>query len=204
MATFDLISVDGAMESIDNVIKAKDDAELVFEHFKQFEYSSTNPIYNLKIIFFAMIALLLIPIVVKGLELAFYCDNTMRYIQRFKEKKLYWNLYLRFFLETFLELAISGFVRVKVFRITNVTETLLTMFAVLLLLILVSYMIGSKVFLNRKFDIIKTQSFKDRYGALTLGLYHRDRSAMYYPSVFMLRRFLLAALFVLLVNSNYA
>ena len=89
---------------------------------------------------------------------------------KLKSTIIYWNLYLRFYLETFLEIAIVGFLRLKYFRVTTMTECFLSVYALVTLLILASYMIGSVLFLRKRHREISLQAFKNRYGALTLGL----------------------------------
>ena len=64
-------------------------------------------------------------------------------------------------------------------------------------------MVGSTSFLRLKHSQIRTKEFKDKYGSLALDLQHREIDAMYFPAVFMLRRFIYALIIVLLLDKNY-
>ena len=88
-------------------------------------------------------------------------------------------------------------------NVTNWVETGLTIYAGAILIILAAYMVGSVIFLRMRYDIIKTESFKNKFGALTLGLHNRDMSPLYYPFTFMLRRYLFALIAVYLSEFNF-
>ena len=176
VATFDLFPMDGILEIIDDILGAIDDEYLMLDNFKEFEYESTNPINNLKIVFIFLVALIFMRPFYKLIELAFKCsERVTSSLEKFKNTQLYWNVYLRFILETFLELSITSLLRIKVFRMENKTEVFLTLIAIFILLTLVICMFGSISFLRHNFEKIREKSFTDKYGALTLGLYHRSK-----------------------------
>ena len=124
-------------------------------------------------------------------------------MHQFKTTVLYWNIYLRFLLEAYLELSIASFLRMNHFRVHTRADAFLTAYACIILVILTASMVGSLVFLRSKHKSIADQDFKDRYGALTLGLQIREKSAMMQPFMFMLRRFIYAVAFVYLPRFNY-
>ena len=147
---------------------------------------------------------MVLPIFIKILEAVFKCCNSVaKPLHRFKTKVIYWNLYLRFFLEAFLELSIVSLLRLRFIKATTLTETILSIYAVFILVMLSGYMGGIVPFLRYKHELIDTDYFKDRFGALTLGLQQRDKSAMLYPFVFMLRRFIFSTMVVFLSFANY-
>ena len=141
------------------------------QNFHEFDYNSTNPIDNLEVIFLAFLILVVLPILYKILEMVFTCwDRVAAPLSRFKSKVIYWNLYLRFFLEAFLELSIVSLIRLRFIKTTTTTETALSIYAVFNLIILSGYMIGVVPFLRYKHELINTNFFKDKFGTLTLGL----------------------------------
>ena len=64
-------------------------------------------------------------------------------------------------------------------------------------------MVGSVFFLLKRFNSIREKDFKDMYGALSLGLQFREKTAMYYPFMFMFRRLVYAMIFAFLSDFNY-
>ena len=68
---------------------------------------------NLEIIFLALCGLMIFPLILLFLEICVYpCDAPKRSVQKFKYKKFYWNTYIRFFLEFYLELSIVMIIRI--------------------------------------------------------------------------------------------
>ena len=68
---------------------------------------------NLEIIFLVLSGLMIFPIILLFLEIFVYpCGVPRRSLQKFKYKKFYWNTYIRFFLEFYLELSIVMMVRI--------------------------------------------------------------------------------------------
>ena len=204
IATFDVIPVDGIMEDITRWLGVEDDGYLLSKNFHDFDYNTTNPIDNLEVIFFAFIFLMILPVVFKMIELLFsYCNRMTRPLHNFKTKVMYWNLYLRFFLETFLEFSIVSLIRLRFIKATSLVETTLSLYGLLILIMMTAYMVCVLPFLRKNHDLISTEEFKDRFGTLTLGLQTRDESALYYPFVFMLRRFVFSIMVVFLSSTNY-
>ena len=68
-------------------------------------------------------------------------------LQRFKTEKVYWNLYLRYLMEVFLELALSSLIRLQSFDFTTVVDSILTLYATILLIALVFYAVQAAAFL---------------------------------------------------------
>ena len=204
IATFDVIPVDGVMEFIEKYVHGTDDSAMIPEVFHNFNYSSTDPIQNLEIIFLVLAALLIAPIIMKLVELICSCNQwASNRVRNFKTTVLYWNTYLRFFLEAFLELSIACLLRVKSIRVETTDDIILTAFAAILVGMLSAFMVASPFYLTKHHKKIKTDEFVDRFGALTLGLQYRDIAAMYYPFMFMLRRLIFAMVFVYLSRYNF-
>ena len=148
--------------------------------------------------------LILLPVIFKIVEIIFSCNReASAKLLKFKKIKLYWNLYLRFSLETYLEFQITSLIRLKGYDTRTGVEIGLNFLAIVIQLTLFAFMILSIHFLRRRFTIITEPSFKDKYGELTSGLSHLHISAMFTPFVFMVRRLLAALLFIFLAERNY-
>ena len=69
IATFDLIPVDGFMESVEQIFDGKYDLNLS-DNFAEFGYETTDPVQNLQINFVFLLSLIVVPILLKLVELA--------------------------------------------------------------------------------------------------------------------------------------
>ena len=69
--------------------------------------------------------------------------------------------------------------------------------------VIISFAIGSTVLLHKNVEDLQTRDFKDKFGSLYLELNKREKSALSYPSVFMVRRFVYALIIVALPHSSY-
>ena len=145
----------------------------------------------------------LLPIVILILELVFsWSEKVSTSLKRFKTETVYWNLYLRYLMEVFLELALSSLIRIQSFDFKTVADSVLTFYAMILLLILVFYAVQTALFLRKNHANIRLQNFKNKYGALVQGLQYREKTAMFYPTVFMVRRGIFALTIVYLSKLN--
>ena len=83
------------------------------DHFVAFGFESTNLLDNLQVVFLFMIGMLVAPIIIKLAELILsFSQGTIHIINDFKREQVYWNFYLRFFLETYLELNVVSLLRI--------------------------------------------------------------------------------------------
>ena len=69
--------------------------------------------------------------------------------------------------------------------------------------VIIFFAVGSTVLLHKNSEELQTRDFKDRFGSLYLELNKREDSAINYPLVFMIRRFVYALIIVALSNSSY-
>ena len=148
IVTFDWIPIDGFMDSVEKIFKGKVDIELS-DNFAEFQYETTDPIQNLQFNFVFLLSLMIVPVLIRLVELVVmeYEEGTYR-VQEFKRRHIYWNMFLRFFLQAYLELAITGFIRVKAYSYDSWPDTFLTIFAIGIVLLIATYMIGSVLFLR--------------------------------------------------------
>ena len=114
-----------------------------------------------------MIGLLILPLFTKIADfLCSFSAKATATLESFKNKHLYWNIYLRFFFEVYLELAIISLIRIRVINFNSVGDVFLTLLALAIILVLVAYTTISMVFLHYNKDKIREEKFENRYGAL--------------------------------------
>ena len=204
IATFDLISVDFITDWIASSYQSTITYYDVVPNFKAFAYKSTDPITNMDIIFLFAAGLVVLPILLKLCDLLFRCSRVLtKKIRNFKTKTAYWNLYLRFLLEVYLEMAIISLLRVQTLSFATKFDTMLTLFSICCVIVLMVYLLGAAPFLLKNHHRIKDESFSNRFGALVEGFQPRDKVVMYTPTAFMARRFIYAMMIVFLANYNF-
>ena len=64
VATFDLIPVDGIMDSLNKIMPTDTNEYEIQQNWIEFGYESTNPVQNLEIIFIFMVGLMLLPAII--------------------------------------------------------------------------------------------------------------------------------------------
>ena len=112
IATFDMISVDGIIDWVSEYVDSTPDRKPVGSQFHEFGYEQSNPVRNLGVVFLGMVAIILLMIVLKLVELiCSTCRRASQAIRSFKETKLYWNLIIRYTLEMYMELSICSMIR---------------------------------------------------------------------------------------------
>ena len=80
-----MIPVDGIMDKIDEVVHTRKDRYEMQENFQQFDYTSTDPIQNLGIVFLLLVGLLFFPIVLKLVDiLSGFSEKAIQAVARFK------------------------------------------------------------------------------------------------------------------------
>ena len=149
IATFDLIPVDGIMEEIKTHIKTAKDSYTMPENLQEFGYESTDPVQNLAIIFLFSVGLLVLPLLILIVELiSSFHKSAQDALVKWKNENVYWNFYLRFLFEAYLELALSGLLRIKAFKFSTSADIGLTLYAFVILMVLVYYAIQSAIYLR--------------------------------------------------------
>ena len=76
-------------------------------------FESLDPFKNLQLIFVAFAAMFIIPLLIKILWVLVYCCGPLRNLLEALERKIYWNFFIRFFLESYLELLIVALINLK-------------------------------------------------------------------------------------------
>ena len=113
IATFDLVPTEGIMSWIEQFLETTRTEGDINNTFEEFDYATTDPIQNLKFIFLLAVFLVLLPLLMKAIKLVtFFSKDSQKKIKMVESQYIYWNLYIRFMLETNLEFCLSAFIRI--------------------------------------------------------------------------------------------
>ena len=154
--------------------------------------------------FLFIIILLALPIILKISYWTFTrSKRAQAVLQKACKEQIYWNLYLRFGLEGFLELSLVSLCRIRVASIATRDDVILTAFAFIMYSLLVFFMVYSGLFLHQNHHMINQKQFKNRYGALSEGLNETDKTLMFFPTIFMLRRLSVAFIIVYMQDKSF-
>ena len=116
---------------------------------------------------------------------------------------MFWNTYIRFGLEAYLELQIATLLRFKNFSFDGADQIFHTVFSMMLLVATWGFLIFAGVFLMTKFTAIKRPEIEKKFGDLYLGLNIKSRIALFNPMLFMLRRVAYAGIVVFWSDRSY-
>lgn len=154
-------------------------------------------------IFIILVVLIALPILLLFLKGVFACcENKCSRCIDHLVSRVFWNSYIRFGLEAYLEFAISSMIRLKNFDFETASDKFHSIFSVLIGIFLISFIIFVTVHLQREFKNLAKPENIQKYGDLYLGLDTRKRTAMMVAVLFMLRRLLYAGVLVYLVNRS--
>ena len=99
--------------------------------------------------FLFFVALLFLPIMLQVVEwIVSKSSRVSHALKKTCEEQIYWNLYLRFGLEGFLELSLVSLCRIKAASLATKDDIILTAFAFLIYSVLVFFMLYSGIFLH--------------------------------------------------------
>ena len=114
VATFDIIDTNPLVATIENRLGLKwQETEPLNESFGEMGYETLDPMRNLQLMFVMLGVLCLVPILLKFILILVSCCAPIKNGVKYLEGKLYWNIYIRFILETHLELSIASIITVS-------------------------------------------------------------------------------------------
>ena len=143
-----------------------------------------------------IIALLALPILFLLFWSCLYKSSRGQQVIKRISDALFFGVYIRFILEAFLELSIVSFMRFRNFKFDTSSDYFNSTLSMMLMTLLSFFLFASFITLGFKVHIVGSSAFQRRMGELTLGLRLKDPKALLYPSFFMLRRLLFAAVLV--------
>ena len=117
------------------------------DSFADIEFDSSGPIHNLQIMFLAMLVLATLPFFLILLKFLFIWSKKVSRCINYVHSKIYFNLYIRFGLEAYLELCLSSLIRFKRYRFEDDNERFHSIFSTMILHSAVALLLFSLFFL---------------------------------------------------------
>ena len=209
IAAFDLIPTDPLTDAIDEALgdldRTANHTIHCSEMAQEIEYGTANPIINLIL---AIVVIIVICIILGISTLALYLPQSYVKIRKKAEstkKGIIWNAYIRFFIEEYIAISIAGLLKVYSLDFNNWYETVSSIFAIILLILAIIAPIVVWKVLYKKHEEGKVwdEEFTEKYGAMHEGVQQKEKGALLFHVVFMIRRFTLACAIVMTTNKTY-
>ena len=212
IATFDLIPLDWINDYLDKTFGDLDNNGEVYLSATAIDagFDKTNPIHNLVLpLFFSSITLVFLGLLLL-ISLFFTslikCSRIPLRVYRTVKKKIFWNYYIRLFIEEYIVISMACMIKLFALDISNYFERFSSIFTVLLLIVVLGFPVFVWRFLYKRHEqeVLFDSTFNERWGSLTLDLALRYKSPLLFQVVFMGRRWLLAFIIVALPRWNWA
>ena len=205
IAAFNIINVDSITEYIANLFGLKVSSEGVSPRLQAMGFESSNTIMNLGLVFIFFL--------VSGFMLLAWCllkalskincrkQEKIRQWERSLYNKLFWNFFLRLFLETYIDQAFVQALKIRNLKFSPRSEAVSTIFAFLIIaaLVLSPLILWCCLLKNKK--RLGLQSVKDKYEAAYEDVRYRHSFALAYSTIFMLKR-LFFATFIMVIEKH--
>lgn len=146
-----------------------DEFELT-DSFVDFEYYQSGPMRNLQIMFIVLFVLVALPVVLVIFKGLFFFSTKIQSCINTTLDKLFFNIYIRFTLEAYMELALSSLIRFKNYTFTTTSEKFHTILSTSIFAVIVAFLVFSLVFPQVNQAKLSSESAQKRYGDLYLGL----------------------------------
>lgn len=171
-------------------------------------FESPNVIINLGLVFIFMMGfafVILVTLIIR-LLVCFSCryQDRLRRFNQAIQAKLYWNLCIRFFIETYLDQAFVQALKLVNAEFRPLSEGITSVVAALIMLVLVSSPPACWALLIKHRPVLNFSSVKKKYGTAYENLRTSSKAALAYNPVFMLKRLLFAAFVMVLENKPTA
>ena len=153
--------------------------------------------------FIFLLFLIAYPVISLGLRGLCYCSRCCKRYLNWLDAKMFWNTYIRFALEAYLELQICVLLRFKNFSFESADQIFYSVFTLFTMVATWGLMIFAGVFAIRKFQSINDPEITNKFGDLYLGLNAKSRVALFSPVLFMMRRIFYAAIVVFWFERSY-
>lgn len=203
IATFDILPTEELIQDAEDSFGIENEEYILTDTFVDYGFDSSDPIRNLQVMFIFICFLVLYPVLsVAIMGLCFWSDRCTR-CRRWADRKMYFNTYIRFFLETFLELSITVLLRLKLYDFETGSDKFHTVSATILGVALVLFILMVAIYPQTKFKNMDSPDFSRRFGDMVLGLNFKTRVAVAQPVLFVLRRCFYALIVVFWVDRSY-
>ena len=203
IATFDMIPTEEFIKKGEDSVGLEKDDFFISDSFEEFGFDSTDPIRNLQIMFIFLLFLIAYPLLSLGLRGLCYCSRCCKRCVDYLDNQMFWNTYIRFALEAYLELQICSMLRFKNFSFDSDDQIFFSVFVIMIVVATWGLMVLAAVLAMRKISTLQEPDFTKKFGDLFLGLKTNSRVALFSPVLFMLRRIAYAAIVVFWFERSY-
>ena len=115
---------------------------------------------------------------------------------------IFMNFYIRFFLESYLELCLSSMLRLQMLEFGVISSSFHSSLSIGVLALVVIFPVLTGAYLVCRKKQARRKKFQKRFGELVLGLKLKKQSALLYPVLFMIRRLIYAVLLINLLDRS--
>ena len=165
IAQFNIVPLEKAIEDTEEYLGLKNDGFILSDNFDEFGYDSSDLIRNLQIMFIFMLVLVVLPLFFAGMRCLLFCNKAKKCLS-YVRNLIFWNTYIRFALESTLELSIVSFIRMHRFVFDSVSAVFHSMMAMVLLVAISMFLIGSTMLINKNFKLLEEKDFRQKFGDL--------------------------------------
>ena len=131
----------------------ENDSFVLSDNFENYGFESSGMIRNLQIMFIGILFLMFFPLIALLIKAIFYCcDNPVSRFFNRVIRRVFWNSYIRFWMEAYLELCISSMLRLKIFSLDSPSDSFHSCFSVFICVVLAAFFIASITILVVRFD----------------------------------------------------
>ena len=197
------IPVDNYIEELEAWMGLERDVFVLTENFSDFELNSTSVMMNLQIILPMILILIALPLLFLVLfGVCFRIPKCRSRLMRVADC-IFLNTYIRFMLESYLEISIVCFLHLRRPKIDSGSARFNSLLALTLSSVLIMLLVGSIGLLHCR-GPLKKEPPSRRYSELVSGLKTHRRMSLLSPTFFMARRLLYAYILVNWVDLSVA
>eukprot|EP00347_Sterkiella_histriomuscorum_P013197 403365639 len=187
VTTFDPFNSSDYLKIIFN-LQDVDSYEPYNYRFEFLEYSSSNFVYLIGPPFFFLLtyfAMMIFHFLLKQ----FSYFRKKQFVKKLSSF-LYYNYFLRFFIELALEAGLSIIINFDMIRIDIFGEVVSLMFSIFFMIILLLLAFGLPFYLNNNYQDLEATQFVEKYEDIVCVLNIQRKSCILYHSIFIIRRIL--------------
>ena len=191
------------MDVFEAETELEEDKEFILsDNFEDFGFTTTDMIQNLSIIFLILLLLLAAPLCFLLLYGLFGWCRGCKWCLAAIIGAIFMNTYIRFFLESYLELCLSCMLRLEMLIFGAASTSFHSSLSIVLLALLFIFPAFTGTYMMCRKDKVGSEWFQKRFGELVLGLKIKERTALLHPVLFMVRRLVYAGILVSWLHRN--
>ena len=197
LSAFEMLPIEDKIDQIQSDMSIFKDNYALSANFADFDLDSTNVISNLQVYSLVLFLLVALPVLLLLSWSCLYWFKRGHKIIKWITDAIFFSLYIRFILEGFLELSLACLIRFQNFKFdTQSGDTFNSTMSMVLMMILFFTLLATFMVNTFGERIVKSLKFQHRLGEFTLGVRLNNWKTRLYPSLFMSRRLLYAAVLV--------